>query len=70
MREPFARQSSAPDHRDDGNAATHSYVREDDGLLMIAIAPHQFVNERAAQRLGLVRHQTEYSEDTASGGRR
>ena len=32
-----------------------SYVRLDDGAIMIEIAPHQFVNMEAAIKLGLWR---------------
>lgn len=32
-----------------------SYIRPDDGARMIEVAPHRYVNERAARALGLVR---------------
>jgi hypothetical protein len=37
----------------------NSYVSSTDGAVMIEIAPHQFVNEKVARDLGMVRRAEE-----------
>ncbi|HZH10576.1 MAG TPA: hypothetical protein VEZ24_09405 [Microvirga sp.] len=33
----------------------NTYIRSDDGATMVEIAPHQYVEESVAERLGLFR---------------